>query len=439
MERAQWRGRLYPVIWGGLLMAMAGAQSRARAGEAQGEPKALERNAFVAMVLRRHPELEALRQRAKAESQGVRAEDALPAPELGVEIWNLPLARPYAFRDADMYMAELRQTFPAPGTRAALARARRHEGRAALAEARLRASVLAKEAAEAYADYAHALRDHQTHREHGALLEGMRMVARSRYVTAGSSLADLAKLEVELARVQQALLRAEGEGKRAQAAMNLMLGRPAAAVLALPAEGLSRTIRLSDEALLQGALRHRGDLQAAQHMARAAQARAQGQSFAARRPEFMVGLGYWQMPQMRAGMGVKASMSLPWLWGRARAEARMGEALAQAAEDDRHAVARQIRIEIGVVCARIAALEREWQRLQTSTLPAAKRAVEALQSSYVTGRSSLLEWLDAARVVLETRMEATDLEAEIAREIALLEQATGRLLPRVELRAEEAP
>ncbi len=35
----------------------------------------------------------------------------------------------------------------------------------------------------------------------------------------------------------------------------------------------------------------------------------------ARIPEFMVGLGYWQDPTMRPGVGVTASMSLPWLWG----------------------------------------------------------------------------------------------------------------------------
>jgi len=62
------------------------------------------------------PALALMAHRAHALVHAGRAEGSLRPAELGFEAWNLPLARPYAFGEADMYMVELRQRFPAAGS-----------------------------------------------------------------------------------------------------------------------------------------------------------------------------------------------------------------------------------------------------------------------------------------------------------------------------------
>jgi hypothetical protein len=64
-----------------------------------------------------------------------RAEGQLPDPELMFQIWQVPFAHPVAFRDSQMIMAGVSQTFPAPGSLTAQAEARGHA--AAAAEAML--------------------------------------------------------------------------------------------------------------------------------------------------------------------------------------------------------------------------------------------------------------------------------------------------------------
>ena len=65
----------------------------------------LERDVVVAAAVARSPALAMMAHRARALVHAGRAEGSLPSAELGFEAWNLPLARPYALGEADMYMS----------------------------------------------------------------------------------------------------------------------------------------------------------------------------------------------------------------------------------------------------------------------------------------------------------------------------------------------
>src|SRR5262245_50506461 len=69
------------------------------------------------------PEQQAAERAARAEELSGEAAERLPAPELMLEVWRVPISRPYALDDADMIRLGVEQELPAPGERAARRRA----------------------------------------------------------------------------------------------------------------------------------------------------------------------------------------------------------------------------------------------------------------------------------------------------------------------------
>ncbi len=362
----------------------------------------------------------------------------MPSPELGLEAWNLPLARPYALGEANMYMVELRQRFPAAGSLDARARAMADEAHAMVAELASEERQIAQRAADAYADYVHGIRDHAIHHDHLALLEQMQGAVRARFTTGGTGLADAAKIDLEIAKTRRDIARIDGDITRARATINSLLRRPADAPLGPPSDIAPMTVRLSADELVARAERSRGAFVAARDRIQAAQARREAAEAEARWPELMVGVGYWQDPNMRPGYGANVSMSLPWLWGEKRdrvAEAREREAAETSALAGASVEAQS---EITEAHARVVTAERELQVLHTQALPAARRSIDAIRAVYTTGSASLLEWIDAARSFLDLEMEEAHISAELARAVASLERSVGAALPLTAVATEDA-
>src|SRR5204863_1650327 len=90
---------------------------------------ALSREAIVAAAVSRDPGLAARTHRVRAAMHAARAEGSLPPPEASFQVWNVPLLRPYALNDAQMYMIEVRQMLPAIGLLDARARAQAEDAR----------------------------------------------------------------------------------------------------------------------------------------------------------------------------------------------------------------------------------------------------------------------------------------------------------------------
>ncbi len=398
----------------------------------------IRRETIIALAVSRSPGIAAIAHRARSMVYGARAEGSLPPPELGLEAWNLPLARPYAVGEANMYMVELRQRFPAAWSLDARARAMADEAHAIVAELVSEERQIAQRAADAYADYVHGVRDHALHHEHLALLEQMQGAVRARFTTRGSGLADAARIDLEIAKTRRVIARIDGDIVRARATINALLRRSEDAPLGTPSDLTPMTVRLSVVELAARAREHRGAFVAARDRIQAAQARREAAEAEARWPEFMVGIGYWQDPNMRPGYGANVSMSLPWLWGGQRHrvdEAREREAAEASALAGASVEAQS---EITEAHARIVAAERELQVLQMQALPAARRSIDAIRAVYTTGNASLLEWIDAGRSFLDLEMEETDVSAELARAVASLERSVGAPLPLTAVAAEDA-
>jgi outer membrane protein TolC len=393
----------------------------------------------VVAAVGRSPALAVMAHRARALVHAGRAEGSLPPAELGFEAWNLPLARPYALGEADMYMVELRQRFPAAGSLDARARAMAEEAQAMLAELSSEERIVAERAANAFADYVQAFAEKRLQERQLALLARMGQAVRARYTTGGSGLAEAARIDVEVTKAQRALARIGGDIARSRATLNAVLRRPPGAALGEPRETPPETVRLSVEQLIARAEANRGATLSADARVRAAGARREAAEAEARVPEFMVGLGYWQDPTMRPGMGVTASMSLPWLWGPNRDRVRQAgeeEAAERAARDN---ASLDTQAEVSEAHARLLALEAQFSVIRGQALPATSRSMEALSAAFSTRNASLLEWVDVARSLLDLEMEMVVLHGDLQRGVASLERAVGTALPRTPLHEDSTP
>lgn len=400
----------------------------------------LDRDAIIALALARSPSLAAIAHRARSMVHAARAEGSLPAGELGLQAWNLPLTRPYTVGEAEMYMVELRQRFPALGSLDARARATAEDAQAMLAEVATEERLTAQRAADAYADYVHGRQDHALHHQHLALLEQMHSAVQARFTTGGARLADAARVDLELAKTRRSIARIDGDIARARSTINALLRRGVDAPLGpSPREVRAETVHLPLEDLLARASTSRGATLAADARVRAARARRDAAEAEAHIPEFTLGLGYWQDPMRRPGIGATASMSLPWLWGPQRHrldEAIEFEASELSAEDG---AGVELQSEVTVASTQLASFEQQLTVVHGQAVPAARSSIDAVRAAYTTGSASLLEWVDNARSVLDLQMEETDLTAELAHAVAALERAVGSQLPRVAVFTEEHP
>lgn len=381
----------------------------------------------VRAVIAASPGLVAPRERARAALATARAEGALPAPSASIAAWDFPIGDPSLADREGMYMLTVAQELPPPGSLDASANAAVEEARAALGELDEMRRMVAADAAHDCADWAGAAALVQALQTWIETLRVMRDAVIARYSAAGGALADVARVDREIATAERMIARALGDGERAEEALRARLDVPTDADLGLPPALLSDVPSLDTAAALAFALEHRGVLAAADASIAAAQARADAASARADVPTFMFGAMYMQTPQMRAGLGLEVGMTLPWLWSGERDEAEAARAEASAMEAEAAGLERSISVEVRTALAALTTIRRALAALRDLEAPATLLALDATAATYGAGEGTLLEWLDAARAIRELEIEEVELLVEVAHALADVGSALGAL------------
>lgn len=353
------------------------------------------------------PEVRAAKHAAEAAEQEAEADSELPPPEVMLEVWRVPVTRPYAVRDADMVRLGLEQELASPTARQSQRQAARLRGAALKADARARVRVLAQRLDHAQAEQQQVERSHQVHQQHVALAERTLTLAQARH-GAGGALVDVTAARLEVARARAELA---GDAARAESAAKVVATLRAAGVESQRDDGGERpelaALRLERDAELSAG--------------RAEQARSGW-------PDFRVGVSYFAptMGRDEHGFGVTLGMKLPWAWGAKAGKARAAQGRAEALEAERSAKLRDLAADAVVAQGQLQAAEARLRVTREQTLPLAEQNQKLALASYESSGGKLEDTLRAEALRLEIEMEVVRLEAEIAHlkiDVAYLEGA----------------
>lgn len=406
-------------------------------GCAQEDLRPVDRASLLAMVVRSHPAVRASQERASARAKEAESEGSLPPPEAMMQIWQVPIAKPYAVGDAQMIMFGIGQTFPALGARGARQRAGELDAAAERAMGADRVRQIRRDIDHAFADYVEATARHRIHLEHRLVATRTAELARARHA-GGGSLGDVAQAEVELARVEADVITDATRIEAARGRTNALLGRDALAPLGPPVIGDAETSGWDAKTALAKARENRPELRAAdaQRDARGEEARAAAKE--ALIPSFSVAALYFapSTPMPQHGYGVNASVSLPWLWGEAAGKRDARRQAANAAASEAIAARRPIEADVAVQEANVRAAGLRLLALRERALPASRRSFDTAWAGYEAGRTDVLTLLSTRRAVVDVESDIVAARASLDHALADLEAAVGTEVPRRKLVAE---
>lgn len=391
----------------------------------------LDRATVLREAVARHPSVGAADQRARATALTATAAGKLPAPEVMLQIWQVPIAKPYAISDAGMVMVGVGQSFPAPGARGARESAGNELAAAERAMVQDRVRILRRDADHAFADYVEATNRHRIHVEHRAIAARALDVARSR-LGAGAPLTDVTQAEVELARVEADVIGDRSRMIGARGRLNALLARDASAPLGPPVSGEPETSAWDLRESMTKALATRPEIRAAAATQRGRTEEARAAKKEATLPSFSIAALYFAPVGMMPvhGYGANASMSLPWLWGDANARREAADAQALAARRDAEAATIPVTAEVAQADTNRQAAALRLQALRDRALPATKRSFEVVWAGYETARTDILTLLSAQRAVVDVESEVVAARASLDHALAELDAAVGQEVPR---------
>lgn len=405
------------------------ASTRATADEPLTGP--IDRITVIRAAVGSHPAVHAAEQRARATSLTASGAGRLPPPEVMLQVWQVPIAKPYALGDAGMIMVGLGQTFPAPGVRGARERAGEQMATAERAMAIDRARLIHRDAEHAFADYVEASARHRIHVEHRALAVRALALARARHA-GGASLTDVTQAEVELARVDADVIGDRTRVLGSRARLNALLARDAMAPLGPPLSGEPEVAAWDLATSLAKAQQSRPQLRAvdAEHDARTEEARAAAKE--ATLPSFSVAALYFAPvgPMPVHGYGANASITLPWIWGEASSRRDAAKEQAEAASSEAKAASIPVKAEVAMADMNMRAAGLRLQALRDRALPASKRSFEAVWAGYEAGRTDVLTLLMAWRTVVDIESEIVMARASLDHALAELDASVGVDVPR---------
>lgn len=379
------------------------------------------------VALARHPALAEAKARSSAAAERSQGAKRLPDPELKYEQWAVPLKRPYALNRADTLMLGVRQSFPAPGARAARERLATEDVHIATHQREALARDLILRVRQSYFDYYAADRVLRVHLEHVSVAEQIVNQVRADYEVGRGNQQDVLKVLVELSRLHNDLAEIRQQRESSRLMLNSLMARDPGAALGPPAE-LERPKNVPALAQLNDARQHsRPELAAAQRTIRRSEATLEAAQISARRPSFMVGADYWLMPTQDAphAYGAMVAMSLPWFSAGHRADVREAEQLVAADRHAAEAVATVTAFELHDAITRLEAANASLDVIEGSVLPQAEKSLESTKGAFGVGQASLLSLLDALRSYFQIRLEHSRAVSRVMAQLASLEFASG--------------
>jgi outer membrane protein TolC len=254
-------------------------------------------------------------------------------------------------------------------------------------------------------------------------------VAQVRYAGGMAMQQDAIRAQVEQTSMQTELVALDGEARQADARLNALLARPSSAPLAAPETlpVLPAAAKLNVDALMERTRQRNPQLFSEDARIKAA-ALARELSLKNRYPDFTLAITPTQMQSRISEWGVMLEMNIPLQQGTRRAQEREAQAMLDAAQARRAAVAHQVASDLSENLAGIETAQRTEQLSKTSLLPQAELTFQSALAGYENGKLDFATLLDAQRQVRQAKQSQLKAQLEIQMRLAEVEKIVGEEL-----------
>lgn len=382
----------------------------------------------------RHPELRSMRYEADAAAQRALSAGTLPDPMMLMELRDMTNeATGGSFNVLPSRVGntryQVRQTFPAWGSRDA----KRGAAQASSDEAARRADQtwadLAMRIKTTYARYRQASESLAQSRGLLELINRLEAVAQARYAGGLAAQQDVIRAQVERTSMSSDVAMLEHELHAASVRLNGLLVRPSDAPLADPVgdPALPSLARLDAAALRARVLARNPQLAAEDARIRAAE-RSKDAVYANRYPEFTFGVAPIQTRNRIGEWEVMFEINIPLQQSSRRADEREAQSMVAAAQARREALLIEMLATLEENIAALEAAHRIDTLTQTSLLPQAELTLQAALAGYESGKVDFATVLDAQRQIRQARLTSIRTRADARMRLAEIERLLGEEL-----------
>jgi cobalt-zinc-cadmium efflux system outer membrane protein len=232
------------------------------------------------------------------------------------------------------------------------------------------------------------------------------------------------RADIELARAEQELLRAQSDASVREAELNTWLGRDAATPIALADPLKFLAVEVNEPELWPRALAQRPEVRAAEAEWQARKSQV-ALTAAERRPDLLVE-GRRNEFGSNSQNALRLSLTFPLLdRGAIRLEVKAAQADVREQEALLVQVQNQVRLEVRTALAHVQQARALTERYEQDIVPHTERLVQTIQRGFDAGASTMLDVLDAQRTLRSVQTEYRQAIADYLQALAELEWATG--------------
>jgi outer membrane protein TolC len=269
--------------------------------------------------------------------------------------------------------------------------------------------------------------------EENIILESLEKVAQRKYEVNRAPQQDVVKVQVELSRLIDKLFLFRQKRKSLVSKLNSIINRDQDSEL----EKISN-ISLNDspyscDELKEQALSFNPELSAADlNIQRAGYEKSLAQLDYVPDLTFSidyitVGSGYTTHPEDgKDSWIVTAAINIPLWFQRLSAQMKEKEALLESALKAQENIKNTIEYEVDDMCLKISTYEDIISLYKTALIPQTEQSFEVARIGYESGKVDILNWLDAERVLLQTRLAYYKAMVDYQKSIAYLERIVGK-------------
>ncbi len=410
----------------GLLAVSTYAQERPAATSSLDSNLTIEQ--FLNEALSNNPGLRAVRLREQSASAQIAQAGAWDDPQAGVEFYATPITSANPFTDGMETDYFLQQMIPFPGKKGSMVDAAEANAKMAAQSTLTAGRALAEEGKRAFAMLYSAQRRLEVNEENQRLLDQIIVSARSKYSVGMGTQADVLKVQVELARLQNEHAVLDQEVSSATAMLNALRNRPGTTPVGRVADIPLDSLSIPLDSLLQLSLGSRPELQGMQYeieMNRSELSASRKEWF----PDLMLKGTYKQMrdqkDQWAAMVGINIPIA-PWGIGKYSGKNEENEAKLRGSEESLINMRNMVQSEVRDTYAKVQSRRQQIERYQTHILPQAEQSLNSSLASYRIDKVDFLTLLDSYRTLEMFRMEYYMAVAEYFTSVAVLEYAVGR-------------